>query len=100
MAALPWSIAIGQDLRQPTSNGGQTRIQAATNAWVRELSRLGVHGNDRAITALIRLYHLVGSPRSLFHPALVIAAVRARLFGYGTAAGRPASLEVLGLPSS
>jgi 2-polyprenyl-6-methoxyphenol hydroxylase-like FAD-dependent oxidoreductase len=94
-AALPWSIATGQDLRQPTSKGRQTRGQALTNAWARELSRLAVHGNARAMDVLTRMYHLVGSPRALLHPALFGAALLARVRGYGPAAGRPSGLAAL-----
>ena len=87
-AALPWSIATGQDLRQPTSSGRQTRGQVVMNAWARELSRLAVHGNARAMDTLTRMYHLMGSPRSLLHPAFVGSALRARVRGYGPASGR------------
>jgi len=94
-AALPWSIATGQDLRQPTSVGRQTRGQALTNAWARELSTLAVHGNTRAMDVLTRMYHLMGSPRSLLHPALFGSALRARIRGYGPAASRPIGLAAL-----
>ena len=94
-AALPWSIAIGQDLRLPSTNGRQTRSQLLTNAWARELSRLGIHGNARAVQVLNRIYHLMGSPRILLHPALVGAAIRARVVGYGPATPRPPALDAL-----
>ena len=94
-AALPWGIATGQDLRQPTSSGRQTPGQALMNAWARELSTLAVHGNIRAMTVLTRMYHLMGSPSSLLHPAFVGSALRARVRGYGPAAGRPPGLSGL-----
>ena len=95
IAAVPWSIAVGQDVRHPTCDGRQTRVQAVSNAWARELSRLGVHGNARAMSALTRLYHLMGSPVTLLHPALLGAALRARISGYGPAAQRPSALADL-----
>jgi hypothetical protein len=95
VTALPWGIATGQDLRQPTSSGRQTRAQAVMNAWARELSRLAAHGDARAMEVLTRMYHLMGTPRSLLHPALVGSALRARVRGYGPAAGRPAALAGL-----
>jgi 2-polyprenyl-6-methoxyphenol hydroxylase-like FAD-dependent oxidoreductase len=70
MAALPWQIAIGQDLRHPSTEGRQTATQALSNAWVRQVAALGVHGNDRAVSTLTRLFHLMGPPRMLLHPAL------------------------------
>ncbi len=94
-AALPWSIAIGQDLRQPTSIGRATRGQALMNAWARELSRLAAHGDIRAMNVLTRMYHLIGSPRSLLHPAFFASALRARIRGYGPPAGRPPGLAGL-----
>lgn len=94
-AALPWSVAVGQDLRAPTTEGTQTRSQALTNAWARELTRLAVHGNARAMSVMTRLYHLMGSPRMLLHPALLGAALRARVVGYGPAAPRPAGLDAM-----
>jgi len=94
-AALPWSIATGQDLRQPTSIGRQTRVQVLTNAWARELARLAVHGNTRAMDVLTRMYHLMGSPRSLLHPALFGSALRAQVRGYGPASTRPPALAGL-----
>jgi len=94
-AAVPWSVATGQDLRQPTSNGRLTRSQALMNAWARELSRLGVHGDARATDVLTALFHLMSSPRTLLHPALFRSALLARVRGYGPAAGRPSGLAAL-----
>ncbi len=95
VAALPWSIAVGQDLRQPSSVGELSRSQKLLDSWAREVSTLAVHGNAQALRSLTRLYHLVGSPASLMHPALVGAAVRGRLRGYGPATVRPPPLAAL-----
>ena len=94
-AALPWNIAAGQDLRQPTSDGHQNPSQRLINAWARELARLGIHGNARAAEVLTAMYHLMAAPRTLLHPALFWAAARARIVGYGPAAPRPAGLEAM-----
>ena len=94
-AELPWSIAVGQDLRHPSSEGRQTPSQRVTNAWARELTRLGIHGNMRASGVLTSLYHLMASPRTLLHPALFGAALRAKVVGYGPAAPRPAGLDAM-----
>ena len=95
ITALPWSIAIGQDLRQPSSAGRLTLTQKVLDGWAREVSVLAVHGNQRALDSMTRLYHLVGSPAALMHPALIGAAVRGRLGGYGPATTRPAGLAAL-----
>jgi hypothetical protein len=94
-AALPWSIAVGQDVRQPTCDARQNVAQAVTNAWARELTRLAVHGNARAAEALTAIYHLMAVPRTMLHPALLGAALRARIGGYGPANPRPAGLDAM-----
>ena len=92
---LPWSIATGQDLRFPTSDGSPTRWGALSNSWGMELGRLAGHGNRRAASTLSGVYHLMLPARHMFHPALVIAATRGRLFGLGPAIPRPAGLPPL-----
>ncbi|MGH3913089.1 MAG: NAD(P)/FAD-dependent oxidoreductase, partial [Pseudonocardiaceae bacterium] len=92
VVSLPWAIATSEDLRYPTSTGRQSIPQALLGRWTRQLGRLAIHGNRRAHAVLARVYHLMGSPALLFHPALVAAALRALLTGYGPAAPRPAAL--------
>lgn len=92
-AALPWGIAVGQDLRQPSSQGRLPWTQALLNSWAREVTVLSVHGNARASKSLAALYHLAGSPAALLHPALIGAAIRGRILGYRTGTTRPADLR-------
>jgi hypothetical protein len=47
------------------------------------------------VQELNRIYHLMGSQRILLHPALVGAAIRARVVGYGPATPRPPALDAL-----
>ncbi len=94
-ASLPWEIAVGQDLRQPSSDGHQSQLQQLTNAWARELTRQGAHGNRRAATVMTSLYHLMAKPRVMLHPALFGAVLRAKIVGYGPAAPRPAGLKAM-----
>jgi 2-polyprenyl-6-methoxyphenol hydroxylase-like FAD-dependent oxidoreductase len=89
VAALPWAIASGEDLRYPTSSGTQPVTQALLGRWTRELARLAIHGDVRANDTLNRVYHLMGSPALLFQPALIASAVRARLLGRGPTTERP-----------
>jgi 2-polyprenyl-6-methoxyphenol hydroxylase-like FAD-dependent oxidoreductase len=95
VAAMPWNIAISYDLRQPSTGGRQSLLQVVTNAWARELSRLGIHGNERAVLVLNRFYHLLGKPVEMLHPALIWAALVARLRGYGPGTTRPRDLITL-----
>lgn len=95
VVALPWNIATSEDLRYPTSAGHQSPAQALLGWWTRQLSSLAVHGDRRALAALARVYHLMGSPALLFHPVFGLAALRAWLTGYQTPAPRPAVLTTL-----
>ncbi|WP_205739622.1 NAD(P)/FAD-dependent oxidoreductase [Georgenia sp. SYP-B2076] len=98
VAALPWAIATGEDLRFPTSTGRQSAGQALLGRWTRELGRLSTHGDRRAQAALSGVYHLMVPPVALAHPALAAAVVRARLRGYGPPEPRPATLARLSAP--
>lgn len=82
-------------LRQPSSAGRLTLTQKILDSWAREVSVLAVHANARALESMTRLYHLVGSPAALLHPALIGAAVWGRLRGYGPATTRPTGLGAL-----
>lgn len=96
-AALPWAIAVGQDLRQPTTTGEQSVPQKVTSAWVRELGRQAAHGSVRAQLTATRMFHMVGKPAALLHPALLAAAARARLGHGGSPTGRPTELDLLAM---
>jgi flavin-dependent dehydrogenase len=98
VVSLPWAIATSEDLRYPTSRGHQALPQALFGQWARSLGRLAVHGNRRAQAVLTRVYHLMGSPALFFHPALVAAALQARVSGYGPPGPRPASIAALTPP--
>lgn len=97
VAALPWAIAVGADLRQPTSSGRQNPAQQLTSAWVRELTRQAAHGSERAHLTTQRLFHMVGSTITLAHPALVAEAVRSRVGRRRPAVSRPAGLDLLAM---
>ncbi len=95
VVSLPWAMSTSEDLRYPTSIGRQSLPQALLGQWTQQLSRLAAHGNLHAYAVMARVYHLMGSPVLLFHPALGAAALRARLTGYGPATARPAVLDAL-----
>ncbi len=90
-----WSIAVSTDSSFPTADGEQTRMQALLGSWTDELGRLAIHGNQRANDYMSRVYNLMGSPLLLLHPALIAAAVQARVVGYGPGTIRPAVLDQL-----
>jgi 2-polyprenyl-6-methoxyphenol hydroxylase-like FAD-dependent oxidoreductase len=95
VADLPWSVAVTEDLRQPSSTGRQNVGQRLLGAWTAEVTRLAAHGDQEAYHAFARVYHLMGSPLLLFHPALFASAARSVLRGRPPAAPRPAVLDAL-----
>jgi hypothetical protein len=90
---LPWSIATTEDLRFPGDHAGQTRRQKIVGVWTRHLGRLAAHGDVRAHNTLSSVYQLMADPRLLFHPALFVAAARAKLRGLGKPNPRPHGLR-------
>jgi 2-polyprenyl-6-methoxyphenol hydroxylase-like FAD-dependent oxidoreductase len=96
VADLPWSIAAGEDLRHPSSGGGAPGLVSRwLGWWSGELAKLSIDGDRHAIGAFSRVYHLMGSPWWLFHPALVARVVIARCRGRGEPAPRPRVLDDL-----
>lgn len=93
---LPWAVATGEDLRHASSGSHQSVRQRILVAWSRQLGMLAVHGNERALATVSRVYHLMASPKELFHPALVADVLRARVRGYPPPAPRPDTVEALG----
>ena len=78
VAALPWAIATGQDLRLLSSEGRRSAAQVLFGAWADEVGRLAAHGDTRATLAMARVYHLMASPMVMAHPGLVLASIRTR----------------------
>jgi 2-polyprenyl-6-methoxyphenol hydroxylase-like FAD-dependent oxidoreductase len=93
VAALPWAIATGEDLRYPTCTGKGSPGQALLHRWTRELGRLSAHGDVLAQSSIAGVYHLMAPPWLLFRPGLLAAALRARIRGYGPPTPRPQILK-------
>jgi 2-polyprenyl-6-methoxyphenol hydroxylase-like FAD-dependent oxidoreductase len=93
VAAVPWAIATSEDLRYPSSTGDLSWGRELFGRWTRELGRLSAHGDAVAHSSLARVYHLMAGPRVLLDPRLVVAAVRARIRGYGPVVERPVIVE-------
>jgi 2-polyprenyl-6-methoxyphenol hydroxylase-like FAD-dependent oxidoreductase len=99
-AALPWSIATSEDLRYPTSNGRLNPVQSQFARYTHALDSLASHGNSRARRSTAAVYHLMAPPARLLHPALLTAAARATLLGYGTPVERPTALDATSHPET
>jgi hypothetical protein len=94
-ADLPWSVAIAEDLRHPSSTGSQTARQRLAGLWTTELARLAAHGDRGAYLAFARVYHLMASPAMLFNPAVILSACRAAVRGMPEVNPRPRALKAL-----
>jgi 2-polyprenyl-6-methoxyphenol hydroxylase-like FAD-dependent oxidoreductase len=94
-ADLPWQVATTEDLRHPSSSGSQPRAQRVFGLWSAQLARLAAHGDRGAYLAFARVYHLMATPAMLFHPSLVLAALRAAVRGMPEQNPRPRALKAL-----
>lgn len=89
---VPWSIATTADIRSPSCAGEPSTSQRLGIAWTSRLTTLAAAGNRRATRRLTAVNHLISSPVSLLHPALLLAGVGALP---STRLPRPAVLEEL-----
>jgi 2-polyprenyl-6-methoxyphenol hydroxylase-like FAD-dependent oxidoreductase len=95
VADLPWAVATGEDLRQPSSDAQQSPTQQLLGRWSAELATLATHGDRTAYRTFAGVYHLMTPPGELFRPALLLAAARARLRGLPPPVRRPGVLDRL-----
>ena len=76
VADVPWSVATGEDRRFLPQPGPTPWAARLVDAWTTQVGLLLLTGDPRAAVAFGRVYHLVGSPRELAHPALVWSVLR------------------------
>jgi 2-polyprenyl-6-methoxyphenol hydroxylase-like FAD-dependent oxidoreductase len=89
VADLPWSVATGEDRRYLADPGRAPLLNRLVDAWVSEIGQLLMAGDRRAFLTFSRIYHLMGSPAQLAHPALVLGVVRRHLGRSGPVPPRP-----------
>lgn len=92
---FPWAVATSEDLRFPSSDGGQTLIQRLTGRWTARMSRLAVGGNDACLRAFADAYHLMGSPARMFGPRVAGPVLASMVRGFPSPAPRPSVLDGL-----
>jgi 2-polyprenyl-6-methoxyphenol hydroxylase-like FAD-dependent oxidoreductase len=98
VADFPWSVATGEDLRYLGMTGSASWLRRLSDAWTTEVGFLLMAGDRRAFRTFSRLYHLMGSPLELLHPALVLAAVRRHRRPATAAPPRPAVVASMIVP--
>jgi 2-polyprenyl-6-methoxyphenol hydroxylase-like FAD-dependent oxidoreductase len=94
-ADLPWSVATSEDRRHESSFSPQSPIERIVGLWTGRLAQLAAHGDRAAYLAFARVYHLMGSPALLYHPALIASVCRAAVRGMPQPVPRPAALNAL-----
>jgi hypothetical protein len=92
---LPWTIATGEDRRHLGTSGPSPLSRRVVDAWSLEVGHLLMAGDRRATTTFNRIYHLMGSPRELLHPALFLAAARRPRRVAAAPPPRPPELQAL-----
>ena len=66
---MPWSTAVGSDLRIPETIGPRTRQVKIINWYISKLHRAG-HDDPVAALAFLRAANLVAPPPSVMHPRI------------------------------
>lgn len=79
VADVPWSIATGADRAFLPGPGRPSLAVRLTEAWTTQLGLLLLAGDRRAARTFGRVYHLMGAPHELVHPALVLSVLRRSL---------------------
>jgi 2-polyprenyl-6-methoxyphenol hydroxylase-like FAD-dependent oxidoreductase len=75
---IPWSIAVGNDLRMPEAVGPRTAPVRLINWYMSKLHR-AAHHDPALTTAFLRVANLIAPPPSVMHPANVLRVVRGNL---------------------
>jgi 2-polyprenyl-6-methoxyphenol hydroxylase-like FAD-dependent oxidoreductase len=66
---IPWSMAVGNDLRMPEATGPRTFGLKIVNAYLAKLHRAAHHDPEVAL-AFHRVANLLAPPPSLMHPRI------------------------------
>ncbi len=75
---IPWSIAVGNDLRMKETTGRRTVAVRVINAYISRLHR-AAHRDAVLAVAFHRVANLLAPPPSLFHPRIVWRVWRGNL---------------------
>lgn len=84
---MPWSTAVGNDLRFPEIEGPRTAMTMFINWYIGKLHHAAHH--DAALSvAFLKVVNLLAPPPSLLHPRIVWRVLRGNLW---PRAGKPAA---------
>jgi 2-polyprenyl-6-methoxyphenol hydroxylase-like FAD-dependent oxidoreductase len=83
---IPWSIAVGADLRIPETVGRRTAGIKLVNWYISKLHR-AAHTDPVAALAFHRVGNLLAPPRSIMRPRVAVRVLRENLRPSRNAAG-------------
>ena len=72
---VPWSIAVGSDLRMPETTGPRSAMVSFVNWYLAQLHR-AAHADSTLSHAFMRVANLVAAPQILFAPSLMLRVLR------------------------
>jgi 2-polyprenyl-6-methoxyphenol hydroxylase-like FAD-dependent oxidoreductase len=78
IADIPWSIAVGNDLRMPEATGPRGAAVTAINSYMGRLHR-GAQMDPALSIAFHRVANLLDPPQSVFRPGIALRVLRGGL---------------------
>ena len=95
LVAGPWALTTGEDLRWPTTEGGDVTAKVKVMHWYLEQVIRLIPQSEEVFHRFQEVNHMIKPPAALFHPA-VLGRVMRRVFGprRPTAKPQPAPARV------
>jgi 2-polyprenyl-6-methoxyphenol hydroxylase-like FAD-dependent oxidoreductase len=75
---IPWSIAVGSDLRMPDVLGQRSLTLRLMNRYISRLHR-AAHTEPAVALAFNKVSNLLGPPATILHPGVVLRVIRGNL---------------------
>jgi hypothetical protein len=80
LTAGPWALATGEDLRWPATKGGEITAKVKLMHWYLEQVFQLIPENPEVYRRFQMVNHMLKTPESLFHPAVLGPVLRRALF--------------------
>ena len=75
---IPWSIAVGSDLRIPETIGPRNVGVSFVNWYIAKLHK-AAHGDPKASLAFLKVANLLAPPPSILYPHIAMRVLLANL---------------------
>jgi 2-polyprenyl-6-methoxyphenol hydroxylase-like FAD-dependent oxidoreductase len=77
--SVPWQFTVGEDLRYPTTEGGNRDVPTQFMHWFLDGVMMHALQSPNAHRTLIRVMHLLDNPVTFLRPDIVVNAVAANM---------------------